>query len=71
MTESSHPAGEKTAATAPPVVPDHELIRIIGGGSGGEVWLARNVLGMCRAVKVVRAQRSSIAVPLIASLTAC
>ena len=37
-------------------MPDHELIRIIGGGSGGEVWLARNVLGMCRAVKVVHAR---------------
>jgi serine/threonine protein kinase len=37
-------------------VPDHEIIRIIGSGSGGEVWLARNVLGMCRAVKVVHAR---------------
>jgi len=57
MTESSNPTHEATAGVTPPpvppVVPDHELIRIIGGGSGGEVWLARNVLGMCRAVKVV------------------
>jgi len=60
MTAPLQPAREaKTEAVpppAPPVVPDHELIRIIGGGSGGEVWLARNVLGMCRAVKVVRAR---------------
>src|SRR5206468_3091278 len=36
-----------------PTVPDHELIRRIGAGSYGEVWLARNVVGTCRAVKVV------------------
>jgi eukaryotic-like serine/threonine-protein kinase len=36
-----------------PIVPDHELIRRIGEGSYGEVWLARNVVGTYRAVKVV------------------
>lgn len=41
----------KTAAF--PIVPDHELIRLVGGGSGGQVWLARNALGTYRAVKVV------------------
>jgi len=60
MTEPPNPASEKTAAAvpppAPPVVPDHELIRVIGSGSGGEVWLARNVLGPYRAVKIVPAQ---------------
>jgi WD40 repeat protein len=34
-------------------VPDHELLRRIGGGSYGEVWLARSLLGTYRAVKVV------------------
>src|ERR1044071_2259778 len=34
-------------------VPDHELIRCIGRGSYGEVWLARNVMGYYRAVKIV------------------
>ena len=34
-------------------IPDHELVRHIGSGSYGEVWLARNVLGTLRAVKVV------------------
>lgn len=38
---------------APPRVPDHELLRRIGGGSYGEVWLARSVTGAYRAVKVV------------------
>src|SRR6266566_8499717 len=36
-----------------PSIPDHELLRRIGGGSYGEVWLARNVLGDYRAVKVI------------------
>lgn len=36
-----------------PAIPDHELIRMIGSGSGGQVWLARNALGTYRAVKVV------------------
>ncbi|HEY9175371.1 MAG TPA: protein kinase [Verrucomicrobiae bacterium] len=37
----------------PPSVPDHELLRRIGVGSYGEVWLARNVVGGYRAVKIV------------------
>lgn len=36
-------------------VSDHELIRLIGKGSAGEVWLARNVLGSYRAIKIVQA----------------
>ncbi len=36
-----------------PVVSDHQLIRIIGEGSSGQVWLATNVLGTYRAIKVV------------------
>ncbi len=37
----------------PPVIPDHELLRCIGRGSYGTVWLARNMMGVYRAVKVV------------------
>jgi eukaryotic-like serine/threonine-protein kinase len=43
-------------ATAP-MVPDHEVIRPIGSGSSGQVWLARNALGSYRAVKIVQAKR--------------
>ena len=37
----------------PPTIPDHEIIGKIGKGSYGEVWLARGVTGVMRAVKVV------------------
>src|SRR5438552_15506220 len=37
----------------PPVIPDHELIRLIGRGSYGQVWLAKNAVGTLRAIKVV------------------
>jgi serine/threonine protein kinase/Tfp pilus assembly protein PilF len=49
------PAGREEVPLADfvPIVPDHELIRRIGEGSYGEVWLARNVVGTYRAVKVV------------------
>jgi len=36
-----------------PVIPDHTLRRPIGRGAYGEVWLARNVMGAPRAVKIV------------------
>jgi len=36
-------------STLPSHIPDHELLRRIGGGSYGEVWLARNVMGTYRA----------------------
>jgi hypothetical protein len=36
-----------------PLVPDHELLEIIGSGSYGEVWLARSRIGALRAVKLV------------------
>jgi hypothetical protein len=36
-----------------PVIPDYEVLKRIGGGSYGDVWLARSLLGTWRAVKVV------------------
>ncbi|MBE7212142.1 MAG: SUMF1/EgtB/PvdO family nonheme iron enzyme, partial [Gluconacetobacter diazotrophicus] len=39
---------------ARPVVPDHEILRRVGRGSYGEIWLARAVAtGAWRAVKIV------------------
>jgi len=43
----------KNKVRAEPVIPDHEVLRQIGGGAYGEVWLARGVTGAMRAVKVV------------------
>ena len=45
---------EKQAAGAEiPVIPDHEVLRVIGRGAYGEIWLARSLTGALRAVKVV------------------
>lgn len=44
--------------SSPPPIPEHELIRPIGGGSCGTVWLARNALGTFRAVKIVQSGSS-------------
>lgn len=46
-------AGTRRTEHPPPVIPDHEVLRLIGRGSYGEVWLARTTLGSLHAVKVV------------------
>ena len=58
--EPSISGDQANAAPQPPgsdraglQIPDHELIRSIGGGSYGEVWLGKNVMGTFRAIKVV------------------
>lgn len=45
----SHPAGSSPT----PQISDHEMLRCIGSGSYGEVWLARNVTGWFRAIKII------------------
>ena len=65
------PQPKATSTTGPPswmapvmpVVPDHELLRRIGGGSYGDVWLARTTVGTWRAVKVVFRDRFTDARP--------
>src|SRR5258706_7136343 len=46
-------AGPSSVTPNPPApqIPDHELLRVIGEGSYGEVWLARNVMGSYRPGK--------------------
>jgi TolB-like protein/Tfp pilus assembly protein PilF len=46
-------AGTQQSGLDAPHIPDFELLRRIGQGSYGEVWLARNILGTYRAVKIV------------------
>ena len=47
------PGASPEGAAQRPVVAEHELIRLIGAGSGGVVWLAQNALGTYRAVKLI------------------
>ncbi|EEF63140.1 serine/threonine-protein kinase [Pedosphaera parvula] len=49
--EDNNPSGED--CQQPVTVPDHTLLKCIGRGSYGTVWLARNMMGNFRAVKVV------------------
>src|SRR5512144_2831066 len=46
-------AGRGPSQPPLPSVPDHELLRCIGRRAYGAVWLARNVMGTFRAVKIV------------------
>ena len=50
---SGVPVAGPTLTLQPPRIPDHEAICRIANGAYGEVWLARNVVGTLRAVKVV------------------
>jgi WD40 repeat protein len=50
---SDMPPNSTAPPLPPPRVPDHELLRRIGRGAYGEVWLARCAIGAYRAVKIV------------------
>jgi hypothetical protein len=43
-----------TPADTVPSIPDHTVLRAIGSGSYGEIWLARALTGVYRTVKIVQ-----------------
>lgn len=47
-----------------PRIPDHVLVRCIGRGAYGEVWLARSVLGIHHAAKILRRSNFASSEPL-------
>jgi CHASE2 domain-containing sensor protein len=56
--DAGRTAPKRTVSLPPPddfalSVPDHELLRPIGKGAYGEVWLARDIIGSYHAVKIV------------------
>src|SRR5215510_5507951 len=51
---SAKGSGAGSASAREPAVPDYQLLRRIGGGAYGEVWLARSkATGALRAAKIV------------------
>eukprot|EP01035_Chromulina_nebulosa_P065756 gene65756-89977_t len=59
------PCGAMASPPLPeaPSIPDFELLRQIGRGSYGDVWLARGVTGIYRAIKIVWRARFADAEP--------
>lgn len=49
----------------PPLIPDFTLLRRIGGGSYGDVWIGSSVTGIYRAVKLVSRSRFADAGPYL------
>lgn len=50
-------------SAAPPQVPDYALLRVVGRGAYGDVWLARSLTGIFRAVKIVWRSRFPDSLP--------
>lgn len=54
MTGASDDTWALEKGEAIPAVPDHEMLRRVGSGAYGEVWLARDIIGNFKAVKIIR-----------------
>lgn len=67
----NNPAAESSMPNfSPPPVPDFDLIRVIGEGGFGRVWLARNqTTGRLRAIKLIPLRGGDAAGREISSLT--
>src|SRR5258706_11659793 len=57
------PPGSKTSSKGRPSIPDYEMLRCIGKGGYGDVWLARSVTGKFRAIKIIYRSRFDHARP--------
>lgn len=60
---AAHSPKGSTFPECPCTVSDHDLVRRVGRGSYGSIWLARTVTGIWRAVKVVERDRFEDARP--------
>jgi serine/threonine protein kinase len=59
----SRPGTSDAGPNSAPRVPDYDLLRRIGHGAYGEVWLARGLTGVYRAVKIVWRHRFADTAP--------
>ena len=60
---TSQQVAQPAAIPDVPTIPDHSLIKCIGRGAYGEVWLGRDVIGRHHAVKIVKARNFPHAAP--------